>query len=123
VSSFEENSSTQCRADARQVVPAVPERVILNDELRGDRRAEAQREGRRLIQLVIREWFRATTYGASNFVSGGGLWLHISSPFIILGFWSTSDSLLPLCRRNYYAAANFVDDSGAADSVRLVAAE
>jgi hypothetical protein len=31
--------------------------------------------------------------------------------------------LLPLRRRNYYAATNFVDDSGAADSVRLVAAE
>ena len=61
--------------DARQVVPAVPQCVVLNDELRGDRRAEAQREGRRLIQLVIRE--RAycggglTTVPAQEFKRGG----------------------------------------------------
>jgi hypothetical protein len=48
-------SPTQGPADARQVVPAVPKCVVLNDELSGDRRVEAQREWRRLVQLVIRE--------------------------------------------------------------------
>ena len=48
-------SPAQGRADARQVVPAVAQCVVLNDELRGDRCAIAQREGRRAIQLVIRK--------------------------------------------------------------------
>jgi hypothetical protein len=42
----------------------VPQCVVFNDELRGDRRAEAQREGRRPIQLVIRE--RARTAAAAS---------------------------------------------------------
>ena len=42
-------------ADLRQMVPAVPQRMILNHELRGYRRAEAQRERRRGIQLRICE--------------------------------------------------------------------
>ena len=33
----------------------MPERVVLDNELRCDGGAEAQREGRRLIQLFIRE--------------------------------------------------------------------
>jgi hypothetical protein len=37
-------SPAQGRADPSQVVPALPERVILHDELRGNRRAERQRE-------------------------------------------------------------------------------
>ena len=43
----------QGRADARQVVPSCAVGVVLNDELRGDRRAEAQREVRRTVQLLI----------------------------------------------------------------------
>ena len=45
----------QGRADARQVVPAVPKCVVLQDELRGDWRAEAQGEECRPVHLVIRE--------------------------------------------------------------------
>ena len=37
------------------MVPAVPQRMVLNDELRGDRRAETQRKGRCPIQFFIRE--------------------------------------------------------------------
>src|SRR5215216_3743086 len=48
-------SSAQGRADARQVVPAMPECVVFNDELRCNRRAVAHREGRRSVQLLIRE--------------------------------------------------------------------
>ena len=42
-------------ANTRQMVPAVPQRVVLDDELRGDSRAQAQREGRGAVQFVIRE--------------------------------------------------------------------
>ena len=38
-------SATQGRADARQVVPAVPQCVVLNDELRGHRRTEVNEKG------------------------------------------------------------------------------
>src|SRR5947209_19158180 len=48
-------SSAQGRAYACQVMPAMAHRVILNDELRGDGRAETEREGCCLLQLVIRE--------------------------------------------------------------------
>src|SRR5580693_10350500 len=37
------------------MVPAVPERMIFDDELRSDRRAETQREWRGTIQFFIRE--------------------------------------------------------------------
>ena len=37
------------------MVPGVPQCVVLNNELRGDRCAIAQGEGRRPIQLVIGE--------------------------------------------------------------------
>ncbi len=42
-------------ADTCQVVPAVAECVILDDKLRGDRCAEAQREGCGPVQLFIGE--------------------------------------------------------------------
>jgi hypothetical protein len=68
-------SSPPSRADARQVVPAVPYRVVFNDELRGDRCAEAQGEGRRLVQLFIRERAyrggRLTTVPTQEFECGG----------------------------------------------------
>jgi hypothetical protein len=52
----------------------VPQCVVLNDELRGDWRAEAQGERRRLIQLVIRECAncsgRLTTIPAQEFDRG-----------------------------------------------------
>src|SRR5262245_24820491 len=48
-------SPAQGGTDARQVVPAVPQCVVLNDKLRGNRRAKAQREGSRPVQLLIRE--------------------------------------------------------------------
>ena len=46
-------SPAQGRADARQVVPAVPQRVVLNHELRRHRRAKAQREWRCLVEFGI----------------------------------------------------------------------
>src|SRR6266571_8833713 len=48
-------SATDGRADAVEVVPAVPDRMVLDDELRGDRGTVAERERRRLIQLLIGE--------------------------------------------------------------------
>src|SRR6266498_4577649 len=49
--------------------------MVLNDELRGDRRTEAQREGSRPVQLVIRERAyrggRLTTVTAQEFERGG----------------------------------------------------
>src|SRR5262245_36497951 len=49
--------------------------MVLNDELRGDRRAEAQRERRGPVQLVIRERAyrggRLTTVPAQEFDRGG----------------------------------------------------
>ena len=49
--------------------------MVLNDELRGDRRAEAQREGRCAVQLVIRERAycdgRLTTVSAQEFERRG----------------------------------------------------
>src|SRR5437868_13059911 len=41
--------------DTRQVVPTVPQRVVLNDELSGNRRAEAQREWRSEERRVGKE--------------------------------------------------------------------
>jgi len=40
-------------ADAGQVVPAMTPCVVLDHKLRGDRRAETQREGYCLAQLLI----------------------------------------------------------------------
>ena len=48
-------SATHGPADAREVVPAVSDRMVLDDELRGDRGTVAERERRRLIQLLIGE--------------------------------------------------------------------
>jgi hypothetical protein len=48
-------SAAKGGANTRQMVPAVPQRVVLDGELRGDRRAEAQREWGGAIQFVIRE--------------------------------------------------------------------
>src|SRR5580698_3326571 len=48
-------SPAQELVDFREVMPTVPHRVILNHELRGNRRAETEREGRRAVQLSIRE--------------------------------------------------------------------
>src|SRR5215472_6261800 len=109
---FEVNLSTQCRADARQVVLAVPERVILNDELRGDRRAETQRKRRRLIQLVIRKCAncrgRLMTVPEQEFErrSSGHLGIFLGMYPVQLGDNSPCDvcnsilySLLPAARR------------------------
>src|SRR5437868_15430488 len=46
-------------ANTRQMVPAVPQRVVLDDELRGDSRAHAHREGRGAVQFVIRDGARS----------------------------------------------------------------
>src|SRR5450755_1173741 len=48
-------SPAQALTDPRQVVPAMPDGVVLNDVLSGYRRAEAQREGRCPVQLVVGE--------------------------------------------------------------------
>ena len=53
----------------------MPQRVVLDDELRGDRRAEAQREWRGLVELFIRERAyrggRFTAVAAQEFERGG----------------------------------------------------
>ena len=53
----------------------MPKCVVLQDELRGDRRGEAQREGRRSVQIVIRErphrGGRLATVPAQEFERGG----------------------------------------------------
>jgi hypothetical protein len=41
--------------DARQVMPAVPDRVVLDDELRGYGRSKAKRKGGRSIKFLIGE--------------------------------------------------------------------
>jgi hypothetical protein len=57
------------------MMPTVPERMILNDELSGDRRAETQREWRCTIQFFIRERAyrggRLTAVPAQEFKRGG----------------------------------------------------
>src|SRR5215471_13035093 len=42
-------------ANFRQVMPAVAQGVIFDDKLRGNRRSEAEREGRSVIQLFVGE--------------------------------------------------------------------
>src|SRR5690348_8940250 len=58
-------SSTQSFSDTRQVMPAVPKRVVFNNELGGDRRAEAQGEGCCAVQLVVRECANRVSRGAT----------------------------------------------------------
>ena len=50
------------------MVPAVPQCMVLNHELRGHRSAEAQREGRCLVQLVIRESARTAAAASRLFL-------------------------------------------------------
>src|SRR5437868_8006339 len=51
--------------DTRQVVPTVPQRVVLNDELSGNRRAEAQREWCGLVQLIVGKLTNSSGSGAA----------------------------------------------------------
>ena len=52
-------------ADLRQMVPAVPQCVVFNEELRRQRCVRVQRDGRRAIELFVREGAHRVGGGAA----------------------------------------------------------